>query len=615
MNTILIVEDSQLCRELLAAALTGNGFETVMAGDGEEAIEILQKTKVDLIFLDLAMPRMEGFGFLKVLRSHDFGKKMPVIVLTSTFDKKCVVTASQYGVQDYLIKTHFTIDDTLHRVYKLLGRPATASSRNAQKTASKARPAGAPAASGAAHAGPARTQGSVGHGTGAGGGASRAGTAASASHGAAATSTQIPQLLTRNDTLAAIKQFVGEAKSSAVSLAHIMEVSDTGISDVAKVAEAVKQDAVVAARLMQMANSPMFATAKRAASIEDAVRNLGMSMVRDVTQSMAVIQAFPTGGADGAALLRCWQHCFATAAILPRIAPRSEGMSAGTLHMIGLCHDVGEILLRQRFPVQFGAAADFARQTSKSLRETVPSVFGITLHEVSAAILQEVGLPETVTTPIRQYLEPPLSPESEPPGGLCRALRVADHLANAMLFATSADAWISAVSHDQASVGRIVTGPLDVDEVQAQIAQDLKPMAARVGDGSLPPLFPLRRVKLWYVRSSHFVQPDPIETALRMLAEVEVQESLPEAPGALSEYQGVVMTEWPGNGGQFDPSSTDQGRRTVSGKPLPTFCILPEGTLWPEKMPAEMHAQAGLLRLDRLAAFVQSVEKEHRAAA
>ena len=58
-------------------------------------------------------------------------------------------------------------------------------------------------------------------------------------------------------------------------------------------------------------------------TVEEAVRNVGLSAVRDIATSVGIIDAFPSDGADGFNILRCWQHCFAVSAILQRLLARS----------------------------------------------------------------------------------------------------------------------------------------------------------------------------------------------------------------------------------------------------------------------------------------------------
>ena len=78
---ILVVDDDHSYQLLITMYLKKNGYEILQAGNGYEAIETLNREKVDLIVLDLMMPKMDGFRFLRWLR-NEAHEQTPVLVLT-----------------------------------------------------------------------------------------------------------------------------------------------------------------------------------------------------------------------------------------------------------------------------------------------------------------------------------------------------------------------------------------------------------------------------------------------------------------------------------------------------------------------------------------------------
>ena len=70
MATILVVDDTAIIRDPLAAILKLAGHATLIAGNGQEALGIIEGNQVDLVLLDLAMPVMDGLNFLDRLRAH-----------------------------------------------------------------------------------------------------------------------------------------------------------------------------------------------------------------------------------------------------------------------------------------------------------------------------------------------------------------------------------------------------------------------------------------------------------------------------------------------------------------------------------------------------------------
>ena len=126
MLRIMIVDDNTNTRKLTQAVLEQNGYDTVCACDGEEGLELLDKIHVDLIILDIMMPKMNGFEFTRTLRSC--GWETPILMVTakeSHLDKKEGFLA---GTDDYMVKP---VDDEemLLRIAALLRRSKIASER------------------------------------------------------------------------------------------------------------------------------------------------------------------------------------------------------------------------------------------------------------------------------------------------------------------------------------------------------------------------------------------------------------------------------------------------------------------------------------------------------
>ena len=81
MYQILVVEDDKNTRRLMSAVLTRTGYEPIMAENGEEALEILDRKHIDLIVLDVMMPRMDGYELTNTLRSN--GCTLPILMVTA----------------------------------------------------------------------------------------------------------------------------------------------------------------------------------------------------------------------------------------------------------------------------------------------------------------------------------------------------------------------------------------------------------------------------------------------------------------------------------------------------------------------------------------------------
>lgn len=113
---ILIVEDEIALRQALADKFSREGFQVVQAKDGEEGLIMAIKNQPDIILLDIIMPKVDGLTMLKNLRLNDWGKNVPVLMLTNLNDAENVAKAMENGVYDFLVKSDWRLDELVTRV-------------------------------------------------------------------------------------------------------------------------------------------------------------------------------------------------------------------------------------------------------------------------------------------------------------------------------------------------------------------------------------------------------------------------------------------------------------------------------------------------------------------
>jgi DNA-binding response OmpR family regulator len=115
---ILVVDDKLELRTLLKSYLAQEGFDVITAGDGQEALRIARSTKPDLILLDIMMPEMNGYEFL---RAYSREADTPVILLTAKLDENDKVLGLELGADDYVTKP-FSPRELTARVRAVLRR-------------------------------------------------------------------------------------------------------------------------------------------------------------------------------------------------------------------------------------------------------------------------------------------------------------------------------------------------------------------------------------------------------------------------------------------------------------------------------------------------------------
>ncbi|HEY1368472.1 MAG TPA: response regulator transcription factor [Gaiellaceae bacterium] len=120
--TILLVDDEDSVRKLLTYPLEHEGFRVLQAGDGEQALNRFAEERVDLVVLDIMLPKLDGLEVCRRLRAQS---TVPIIMLTARDDELDKVVGLELGADDYITKP-FSIREFRSRVRALLRRAAIA---------------------------------------------------------------------------------------------------------------------------------------------------------------------------------------------------------------------------------------------------------------------------------------------------------------------------------------------------------------------------------------------------------------------------------------------------------------------------------------------------------
>jgi len=121
---VLIVDDSSVMRKIVARSLQQAGLDIAQvleAGNGSEALAVVQRDKVDLILCDINMPVMDGLQFVKQLAGVESARGVPVVMITTEGSEGHVVQALSAGARGYIRKP-FTPEQVREQVLPVLAR-------------------------------------------------------------------------------------------------------------------------------------------------------------------------------------------------------------------------------------------------------------------------------------------------------------------------------------------------------------------------------------------------------------------------------------------------------------------------------------------------------------
>jgi len=437
MSKILVVDDMAIFREPIAATLRREGFETACAGDGREALHRVGQDRPNLILLDVAMPVMDGLSFLKALRSNPQTRDIPVIMLSAISERNLVLQAARAGVQEYLLKSHFSTDDLVRRVRRhLSGGDAACEQGGATRAAPDSPPD-------AATEGPA--------------------------------SPSSAPCLERSKVLEHVRQHL-QLRSMPAALHYVVGLTSSQTSNLDEVVGALKHDQSLALKVMKVANSSFYGAARRAQNLTEAAQRIGMSGIRNAVVAIVGIDHFADALRAGLVPQRFWEHSLASAALAQLVGETAGLKDAETLFLAGLLHDVGRMVLAQAFADTYQGVLTACEGRGIELGAAEREAFGLSHTEITREVLVQWRIPESVAEAAALHdrgIEHIRRSAREPQRALAVAL--ADRLAHALALGDSGDSMLLPFREHAAALA------LDAGKIRA-IAQEA---AARTADMTL----------------------------------------------------------------------------------------------------------------------------------
>lgn len=129
LGKILIIEDDRFVRKAYEAKLTSAGFAVITAIDGGEAIELTKTEKPDLVLLDLMLPVVSGFEYLRVIKENPETKGIPIIIISNLGQEEDVQRGLEMGVDAYFIKAKVKVEEMVEKIKELVAKKKLANSQ------------------------------------------------------------------------------------------------------------------------------------------------------------------------------------------------------------------------------------------------------------------------------------------------------------------------------------------------------------------------------------------------------------------------------------------------------------------------------------------------------
>ena len=114
---VLIVEDELKLQKAIGDKVQREGWQSIVASNGEEGLRAVMKEKPDIVLLDIIMPIMDGLTMLKELRKIS---DVPVLILTNLYDEKKLIESFRAGSYDYLVKSNYSLNEVIEKIREAL---------------------------------------------------------------------------------------------------------------------------------------------------------------------------------------------------------------------------------------------------------------------------------------------------------------------------------------------------------------------------------------------------------------------------------------------------------------------------------------------------------------
>lgn len=382
MTTILVVDESSIIREPIELALQTQGYQTLGASNGQEAIDVVLKQLPNLILLEVCLPVMDGIEFLKELRNSMNLRKLPVIILTATSDRQCVIDAARLGIKSYMLKTQFSMSELMSRIKKCLcpdGQAKSIENHAAGDTKDVDDTVG-------------DLEICAGYGYDLG--------KMDKISDQIETLRTLKPLMSKSDVFAKLEE-CSDLQAFSPTATRLLKLINNDESSVEKIAKVIKQDHAIAIKVLKLANSPVYSRGEPIETIEMAVPRIGLRQMHQTVLNIGVIEQLgEISIGEHVDAGQFWEHGIACGIIASEIANELKEVEVDAAFTMGLVHDVGRLMYAKQFENEFSEALQVAERLQLPLEQVESRLFLVNHADSMDRLLHMWKFPKRLIDPI-----------------------------------------------------------------------------------------------------------------------------------------------------------------------------------------------------------------------
>jgi len=400
MSTILVVDDMAICREPIAEALQAHSYRVVCAAGGAEALSILREDPPDLVLLDVNMPKPDGWDVLSTMRKNPEMRSTPVILLTDRRAKEDVVQAARHGVQGYLLKSQFSLDELLGRVGACLGGRSVLAAQvskseqtgsaqwRAQKTESMEEYPSSPQERKASPP-PNRVADSRISPT-----PGPAGTLDSAR-----SLDDLTAIITKSELTTLVNEGL-DLRPLGTTVHNVIAVTGSTGCCADDVARAIASDQALCIRILKLANSSAYSRGHLVNSVKEAVGRIGVQEVRSLVMTLGVFEQFEGASAKYVDVRLFWEHSFACGLAAAAIAKACQSKNVKNCFLWGMVHDIGRLILLEHVSDKYANVWKAAERLNLPLESVEAKIMLLDHCDILELALEHWKFPRDFITPV-----------------------------------------------------------------------------------------------------------------------------------------------------------------------------------------------------------------------